>query len=64
MQIRTVITIETEDKDGDPVEKIEELLHTIATNGESIADYAEICHRNNENEEWKNILGGYKRCSE
>jgi len=57
MQIRTVFTIETEDEDCDPVEKIEELLHTIHSNGECVADYAEICHRNNENEEWKNILG-------
>ena len=57
MQIRTVFTIEVEDEDCDPVEKVEELLHTIATNGECIADYAEITHRNSENEEWENILG-------
>jgi len=61
MEIRTVLTIETEDEDCDPVEKVEDLLHTIVSNyefdGECVCDYASIHIRNNENEEWKNILG-------
>ena len=57
MEIRTVLIIKVDDEDCDPVEKVEELLYTIAENGECIADYADICTRNNETEEWKNTLG-------
>ena len=57
MEIRAVLTIEVEDEDCDPVEKVENLLHTIMANGECIADYADICTRNNGTEEWKNVLG-------
>ena len=57
MEIRTVLTIEVDDVDCDPVEKVEDLLHTIMTNGECICDYADICTRNTEKEGWKNILG-------
>lgn len=57
MEIRTVFVIDVDDIDCDPVEKVEDLLHTIISNGECICDYADIHTRSNEDEEWKNILG-------
>lgn len=57
MKIRTVFTIGVDDEDCDPVEKVEDFLLTLITNGECIADYADIHTQNNETEEWKNILG-------
>ena len=57
MEIRTVLTIEVDDEDCDPVEVVENHLHTIMSNGECIAGYADICTRNNEKEKWKNISG-------
>lgn len=55
MKIKAVFVIDTDDEECDPVEKIEDLLNTIVSNNECVADYASIYKRKNEKEGWKEV---------
>lgn len=54
MEIKAVFVIETEE-DRDPVEKMEDVIYTIFSNGESIVDYAGLYKRENDKEEWRRV---------